>query len=171
MTSEQDPRLDTEFQSEKKAYSTYTDLIQKDPEQTYVGGTFKDEIHTIHDIEIEGRVITGFMDVNNKYAGSSRFHLTQMGAYSFLAQLILGYMCYKHGITKDDLGMPTLREFNIRWKKMIRSSTKIRARVEERNCTIEKGRHTIEWGFDIGDGSAFGHIIGVLRFRKNEDKK
>ena len=60
--------------------------------------------------------------MSNKYAGTSSFHLTHMGAYSFIVQLMQGYLCYRHGVRKDGLGMPVLTEFHIEWNRLVRTS-------------------------------------------------
>lgn len=152
----------TPFQKEVRDYATQAELIGMDPRETYQGGVFKDEVHRIHEVELEGRVITGKMDVTNKYSEMPTFHLTQMGAYSYIVQLLIGYLCYKHGVNKELLGMPTLREFSIRWKEMVPYPTAIPCRVEERACSIENGRYKIEFGFEIGDDHGRGRLVGLI---------
>ena len=85
----------TYFQRRPREYATYAELIRKDPKDTYVGGTFKAETHELHDLVVQGNSIEGKLDVINKYSGTASFHLTQMAAYSFVVQMVQGYLCHK----------------------------------------------------------------------------
>ena len=153
----------TTHQREPKVWKTYADLIQMDPELTYVGGAFKHETHHLRDLVGEGRSMSGVLDCENKYAGSSAFHLTQMAAYAFMVQLIHGYLCYKHGVGKNDLGMPKLRAIDMTWHRMVRTSKDVPGTIRELSCEIgEDGVHTLEIEFDLAEGGVTGRLVGYI---------
>ncbi|MCZ6598310.1 MAG: hypothetical protein O7B99_11775, partial [Planctomycetota bacterium] len=146
-----------------KRWATYAELIGMDPGETYVGGAFRNETHRLHALRAKGVTIAGLLDVENKYAGTAGFHLTQMGAYAFVVQMIQGYLCYKHGVGKDQLGMPTLDAIDMRWERMVRTSKDIPGRIEETRARLEGGRWVLEFDFDVGDGAVTGRLIGRMR--------
>ena len=158
----------TPHQREVRTWKTYADLIQMDPELTYVGGAFKHETHHLHHLRAEGKSMAGLMDTENKYSGSASFHLTQMAAYAFMVQLVHGYLCYKHGVGKDQLGMPTLDAIDMRWERMVRTSTSVPGRIEELSCRVEDGLQVLEIGFDIAEGGVTGRLVGRIRIEAPE---
>jgi len=152
----------TEFQRRPREYGTYAELIRKDPKDTYVGGTFKAETHELHDITIDGNSICGQLDVINKYSGTASFHLTQMAAYSFVVQLIQGYICHKHGVKKDGIGMPKLNGIRMEWHTLVRVSKDVPAKLTELGHTEENGVYVYRFEFDVADGGVSGEITGFL---------
>ncbi len=150
-----------------RRWSEYKDLIGFDPEKTYVGGAFKDETHIIHTLKGEGATLHGNLDVENRYSGSGQFHLTQMAAYAFLVQMVHGYLCYKHGVGKNALGMPKLVKLDMNWNTLVRVSKDVPGRVTETSLRIEDGQdgvkmHEIGIDFDLADGGVTGSLIGRI---------
>ena len=156
----------TDFQRRPREYATYAELIRKDPKDTYVGGTFKAETHELHDLVVQGNSIEGKLDVINKYSGTASFHLTQMAAYSFVVQMVQGYLCHKHGVKKDGIGMPKLNNIHMKWNALVRVSKDVPGRLEELGWSEENGVYVYRFKFDVADGGVSGEITGFLPISK-----
>lgn len=156
----------TEFQRRPREYASYAELIRKDPKDTYVGGAFKAETHELHDLVVEGNTIRGHLDVINKYSGTASFHLTQMAAYSFVVQMVQGYLCHKHGVKKDGIGMPKLNNIHMAWHALVRVSKDVPGKLEELGWTEENGVYVYRFKFDVADGGVTGEITGFLPISK-----
>ena len=147
----------------KQSWDHYADLIGGDPQETYVGGMYRFERHELRDLVADGDELTAVLDVENKYAGTAQFHLTQMAAYAFVAQMVHGSLCYMHDTGKDGLGMPKLARIDMHWHKLIRVSRDVPGKITHTNRRIlDDGRHELHVKFDVGDGGMTGDLVGLI---------
>ncbi|MEO0652986.1 MAG: phosphopantetheine-binding protein, partial [Planctomycetota bacterium] len=148
---------------ERQSWDHYADLIGGDPQETYVGGMYRFERHELRDLTCDGDDLTAVLDVDNKYAGTGQFHLTQMAAYAFVAQMVHGSLCYIHDVGKDDLGMPKLVRIDMNWHRLIRNSRDVSGKIKHvARRVIEDGRHELTVQFDVGGGGMTGELVGLI---------
>lgn len=136
-------------------FAELSNLIEMDPDKTYIGGGYKRENIRIHDIVIENKSIRAYCDIKNDYSDSKHFHLTQMAAYSCSCQLLIAYFSYSRNIKRHAKGFHTfLSNYSIEWNRIIKISNNIPVEVREMESNLSGRTEKVNFKVTIGDNNA-----------------
>ena len=134
-----------------------------DPDRTYMGGGYKREDIRIHDIVIEGNIISALCDVKNDYSDTKNFHLTQPAAYSCSSQLLVSFYAYSRNMGRQAKGFHIfLSNYSTEWNKIIKVYKKIPVEVKEVSAIKNKRMEKVKFKVSIGKNDSVVAFYNVI---------